>query len=361
MSRWRRDLLELISPGRVRRKAIPPLEAGLRPNTRLDEATVLAALHPMGLDDVAMLDGNMVLSTGGFLSRLVEDGLQTFVELPGTAGALAGRGDSVAVAVEGHGLVEVTANGSVSVISQDPRLTTCVTALTALDDGSFLVCVGSTATDDWARNLVAPNPATGLLLRVVDGRVEELDRNLAWPSGVCADGDGGFLLSTSVGHRIERRSLADPGRSGKPLLDNLPGYPGRITPASQPGEWWVAVPYLRNRATELILEHDDVRSEMVSQTEPESWLVPCLTIENLYRTPLQVGAIRVLGEIKPWAPTRTYGLAFRVNAEGRVLESAHSRADGRMHGVTAVLETEPGSVVVACRGAGNVLMLGADH
>jgi hypothetical protein len=121
------------------------------------------------------------------------------------------------------------------------------------------------------------------------------------------------------------------------------------------------MPYLRNRATELILEHDDVRSEMVSRTEPESWLVPCLAIENLYRTPLQVGAIRVLGEIKPWAPTRTYGLAFRVNAEGRVLESAHSRADGRMHGVTAVLEREPGSVVVACRGAGNVLMLGADH
>lgn len=361
MSRWRRDLLELISPGRVRRKAIPPLEAGLRPNTRLDEATVLAALHPMGLDDVAMLQDEVIVSTGGFLSWLVEDGLQTFVELPGTASALASRAGSVVVASEGHGLVEVTKDGSVSVISQDPRLTSCVTAVTALDDDSLLVCVGSTSTDDWAHNLVATSPATGLLLRVRDGQVEELDRNLAWPSGVCVDGEGGFLLATSVGHRIERRSLTDPARRGTPLLDNLPGYPGRITPASQPGEWWVAMPYLRNRATELILEHDDVRSEMVSSTEPESWLVPCLTIENLYRTPLQVGAIRVLGEIKPWAPTRTYGLAFRVNAEGRVLESAHSRADGRMHGVTAVLERERGSVVVACRGAGKILMLGADH
>ncbi|MPV88441.1 hypothetical protein GB882_07160 [Georgenia ruanii] len=265
------------------------------------------------------------------------------------------------MAVEGHGLSAVMPDGTVSVITADPRLHTCVTALTALGDGSLLACVGSTATGEWARNLVARDSATGMLLRISDGQVEELDRGLAWPSGVCDDGEGGFLLSTSVGHRIERRSLASPDRAGVPLLDNLPGYPGRITPASRAGEWWVAMPYLRNRATELILEHDELLAEMVGSMEPEAWLVPSLAIENVYRTPLQTGSVRVLGEIKPWAPSRTYGLVFRVTAEGRVVASAHSRADGRMHGVTGVLECEPGSVVVACRGAGTILMLGEDR
>jgi hypothetical protein len=357
MSHWRRDLLEFISPGRMRQSAIPPLEAGFRPNSRLDEAPVRETFPPLTIDDVALLDGRVAVTAGRQVLQEAVNGFELVTEVSGSAGALASTPSGLAAAVVGHGIVEVTPDGTTRLLCGDKRLRSCVTAVSALDDGSLLDCIGSTTTDDWARNLVS-GTANGLLLRVNGESVEELATDLPWPSGVVGDGSDGFFLSVSDGHRIEHRSLADP-RKARTVLGNLPGYPGRIAAADGDEGWWAAMPYMRNRATELLLKHEDLLEEMVSHTAPESWLVPRLAIENIYRAPLQVGQIRVFGEIKPWAPPRTYGLTFRFSEDGRVLDSAHSRADGVMHGVTGVQPMPGGSVVLALRGAGAVVTLGA--
>jgi hypothetical protein len=353
MSRKRQLFLEWLMPGRVRSSAIPPLEAGMRPNSRLDSATRLAELPPYEVDDVTSWNGSMVVASGDQVLRLDVTGTTSLGAFPGDARALAVAGDRLVVAVEGHGLMALRANGQLESVCADGRVATGVTAVVPEDGGGFLVCVGSTTGVTWEQALVR-REATGLLLAVgADGGVQELARDLAWPAGVAVHGDEA-VVAVSQRYVLQRRRRTD-GKLLGDLLHNLPGYPGRLTPANEPGEWWVAMPYMRNRATELMLEEDDLRDEMVARTEPESWLVPVLSTVNEYRSPLQVGQIRVLGEIKPWAPPRSYGLVFRVSHRGQVLASAHSRADGSQHGVTGVTLSPIGSVVVAVRGAGTVL------
>lgn len=356
MSSGRTALLEWLSPGRVRRAAIPPFEAGLRPNSRLEDAEVLAVFGRLVLDDVVLLGQDLVVSVGRQLLRRSASGdFQVFVELQGQAGALTVLGNDVVVAVAGHGLVRVDAAGRTRVWCADARVRSCVTALAAVDDETVLACVGSATTDEWARGLLM-GAADGLLLRVNDSVVDVVDDGLAWPAGISVDPSGHFLLSLSLRHRIEERSLVG-DRPDVTVLGNLPGYPGRIRP-SVDGEGWVAaMPYMRNRATELLLEEPKLLEEMMAQMEPDAWLVPRLVVENPYRAPLQVGQIRVLGEIKPWAPPRSYGLVFDIGTRGEVVSSAHSRTDGSMHGVTGVVRLPDGATVVACRGPGALLRI----
>lgn len=358
MSRWS-ALRELIAPGTVRRAAIPPLEAGLRPNQDLDQAKVAAEFAPLGVDDVVVADGKRYVTADSRLVELAPDSsARTVATFDGTAGSLATTAAGLVVAVHGVGLVAVGPDGATSVISDDDLLKSNVSAIAAHDDGSLFVCVASTTTPEWARALMERS-RTGLLLRVGDdGGVDVLDDGLAWPSGIAVDGDD-LVVSLGQRHTIQRRSISTP-RAAVAVLDNLPGYPGRVRRAHD-GRWWAAMPYLRNRATELLMTHRDMVEEMISTTEVDTWLVPRLRTENAYRAPLQVGQIRVLGQIKPWAPPRTYGLAFQFTADGHVVRSAHSRADGTQHGVTGIAVTDEGTVVVVCRGAGTVLELVAEQ
>jgi hypothetical protein len=163
-------------------------------------------------------------------------------------------------------------------------------------------------------------------------------------------------VAFSHAHRIERRETAALGR-GRVVLERMAFYPGRIRAGG--GGWWVAVPFLRNRATELILSEPDMRDDMVASVDEGQWLVPSLRRENIYLDPLQMGQLRVLGVLKPWAPPRSYGLVFLLGTDGRVVESQHSRVDGQRHGITGVAEGG-GRVVVAGKGCRTLLGLRRD-
>jgi hypothetical protein len=353
MSRWS-DLKELIAPASVRHSVAPPLEAGLRPNDRLERAALLAQFDPLGVDDIVAWRGDLVATAGRRLVRLAHAAPEVVASFHAPAGALAVLPQGLAVAVHATGIVVVDASGGTRVLTDDPRVRSCVTAMCVDAAGDLLVTVGSAAHTEWERALMMRD-ATGLLLKVdAAGGVRELALGLAWPAGVAVEPGGGILLSESNEHAVRRRD-AD-GRAGRTVLVNLPGYPGRIATA-QDGTWWAAMPYLRSRATELMFEFPSMVTEMVTTTEVDSWLVPRLRIEVPRRAPLQVGELSVLGKIKPWAPTRTYGLAFRFAGSGQIIESAHSRADGHRHGATGVA-AQDGRVVVAVRGAGCVVEIG---
>jgi hypothetical protein len=353
MSRWR-DVREWLFPGRFDGPGIPALESNLRPNTRLDDAAVLARFDPLELEDAVVHDGTLVVSAGSRLVRVSAGEIETIATFDGRAGALASTPEGIVAAVNGVGLVRADA-GRVVPLVDDSRLRHAVTAISALPDGGLLVTVGSTETSEWVRALVAGD-RSGLLLRVgSDDVVTLLADGLAWPSGVRADGEG-FLLSLSLATTIERRSLTDP-TLGTAIFRNISGYPGRIAPASAgTGRWWVAVPYLRNRATELMLGDPEFVADMVENLTPDAWLTPRLAVENPFTAPLQLGQMRVLEQVKPWAPSRTYGLAFEFDGRGRILQSAHSRADGNRHGVTAVVPWGDAIAVLAA-GAGAVVEL----
>jgi hypothetical protein len=349
---------EFLRPTSVKHHSLPPLEAGLRPNSRLEQAVPLTPPGDYEPDDVCVLENGGLRFTAGTAVMAWESGnVKELADVGGPAGPLVRRENELIVGVDGRGLVAVSESGQCTEICSDPAVQRSVTDLAVRPDGSLIVAVGSTefGADGWARALIA-GQRTGRLATVDGARAEVVAERLPWPSGVAVEPDGSLLVSLSHGHRIERRSPDQPDR-GRPVLDNLAFFPGRIRVSPQ--GWWVAAPYLRNRATELLLSEPEMRDDMVSTVGEAQWLLPSLRRENIYLDPLQMGQLRVLGVLKPWAPPRSYGLVFLFGGDGRVIESHHSRADGTRHGITGVDEAA-GRVVVAGKGCRALLELRRD-
>jgi hypothetical protein len=63
-----------------------------------------------------------------------------------------------------------------------------------------------------------------------------------------------------------------------------------------------------------------------------------------------------MGIHKPWSPSRSYGLAARLDADLRPIASFHSRADGTRHGITSVVEAQ-GLVLASAKGGNAIIGL----
>lgn len=352
MNRTLSTLKEWLNPDWARHRTIPPFEAGLRPNRRLDDSSTLLAHGAYEPDDLLVRDsGDIVFSSGDTVFTLAGEIVTPLATLGGQVGALLAIGASVVAAVDGVGLVTIDAAGSARDLCTDALVASCVTDLALLPDGAVLATIGSSTVRDWAAALVAGD-RTGRIVRVDGTHAEIAADGLGWPAGIETASDTEVVVSLSFDHRIERRASAALGSPGAPVGASLPVYPGRIR-ATDDG-WWVAAPYARNRFTELLLDEPDLLREMAATIRPDQWFVPRLRCPNPYTDTLQLGQLRVLGVIKPWAPARSYGLAFRLDRRGRIAESVHSRADGDRHGVTGVASRD-GRILVAARGFRNML------
>lgn len=356
MRRTAATIKEWVNPDWVRPRTVPPMDAGLHPNRDLDDAEVLVPEGAFEPDDVVLTgSGGVLFSSGTTVVELRGERARTVADLDGAVGPLVSSGTGLVAAVDGVGLVSVSSSGSVEELCTERAVPSCVTDLAVLPDGSILVAVGSReeGASGWARALVHDD-RSGQLVRVDGAQARVEATGLGWPAGIDVAADGDVLVSVSLDHRIERRALTALSRAGRPLLANLPGYPGRLT-ATDTG-WWVAAPYVRNRVTELLLDEPAALAEMTSTIAQDEWFVPRLRRTNPYTDTMQMGQLRVHGVLKPWAPARSYGLAFRLDRPGRIAESAHSRVDGERHGVTGVAAAG-GQLVVAARGYRNLLRL----
>jgi len=132
------------------------------------------------------------------------------------------------------------------------------------------------------------------------------------------------------------------------LLDDLPGYPGRLSPTPDGGAW-LAIFAPRSQLVEFVLRENRYRHWMMETIEPAHWIAPTLRAGISYKEPMQGGAVKTLGIFKPWAPSRSYGLAVRLDRDFIPTTSLHSRAEGKRHGVTSCLEKR-GELIVACKG-----------
>lgn len=359
MNRTLTAIKEWFNPNWARHQAVPPMEGGLRPNTGIDDAEVLVPPGEHEPDDVLLRASGALWFSSGPTLRQLENGDVTLVaEFDGGVTALAEVDGQVVAAVAGVGLVTVDESGGVATLCADDAVANCVTDLAPLPDGSIMVAVGSQVegADGWARALVRAD-RTGRLVRVDGGHCEVVADGLAWPSGVAPAPDGEFLVAQSMRHRIERRSVAAPRKQGLVMFKNLPVYPGRITPAD--GGWWIAAPYVRNRISELFLDEPELLADMVASIKEKEWFVPRLRSDNPITDPLQMGQLRVLGVIKPWAPPRSYGVAFRLDHSGLITASAHSRVDGERHGITGV-SVRGHRMVLAARGYRSLIELRED-
>lgn len=343
----------LLDPFRGKAITIPPYDGAWKPNTRLDHARLVARLDEAD-NLVADAAGTVWLSAGGALFRLAPEG-------PRPAGTFSSAITALAALPQG-GLAIALADGGLilrrdGAADHDLRgafaVRVSATALLASDDGTLLVAEGSAshAATDWVPALMG-KARDGAVWRVDlrAGRAERIAAGLAFPAGLAIGPDGGLVVAEAFAHRLV--AIPANGR-GKTVLDRIPGYPGRIA-AARDGGWWLAVFAPRNRLIELVLREDRYRADMIATIPQDHWIAPALRSGATFLEPLQRGAVRTMGQLKPWAPSRSYGLVARLDAGFQPLDSLHSRSDGLRHGATAVLDLEA-RCLVALKGAGQII------
>lgn len=341
--------------------SVPAMDGIFKPNNRLEEAERLLSLP--AIDNLASTPGGLLCSAGSRLSRIdMNGGSPTPVEIAGfsapvtfVASAPDGR---LAVGVEGDG-IHIGQPGAWQRIDPQGVNGSCLTAGAFAPDDTLFVCVGSRKhpARDWKRDLMECG-ASGEVLAVdaADGSSRVVAGGLAFPNGVALLGDGRLAISESWRHRIV---TIDPKSAARPvaILEDLPAYPSRLSSASG-GGLWMALFAPRRQLFELVLREDDYRREMMATIDPDEWIGPELAGSARPDQPLSQGSVRQMGVLKPWAPSRSYGLVARCDRNGVPQESWHSRADGSMHGITSVCE-QGGDVYATSRGSGTLLRLAA--
>ena len=324
------------------RHAIPMLDGPFRPDNRLEALVEIGDSIPACDDIAAGQEGEIYVSSGHEILRLSGPDWRcrdVYARFDADVGALAYSGGKLYTAISGQG-VALLHNGletaRLDVCGAAPLR--CPTAIAVLPSGDVAITEGSSRylPGDWCRDLMERNVAGRVILATPDlasGRVVAGD--LAWPGGVIASPDGREIwVAEAWKHRVLAYSL-DGARAPRVVMPNLPGYPARLTSAPG-GGLWLALFALRTQLVELVLEEDKYRREMMATIDPSLWIAPSLRATGGYLEPLQGGAIRKLGIIKPWAPARSYGLVARLSTDGEALESLHSRVGGRHHGITSV-------------------------
>ncbi len=331
---------------------VPPLDGAFRPNRMLDDASTRIRLEDV--DGLAVVSGEVVASAGNTILSLAEDGavrvLKTFEAV---VTALADVGGGIAASLATGGIaVEGGAYGGRRYGAGDGL--GCMTALAA--SGRHLYVANGSATNhaaDWQRDLLERN-ASGSIWRIdlESGASERIADGLAWPAGLAIDAEGP-VYSEAWKHQLARIDPARPGRP-KVLQSDLPGYPGRISPAAD--GYWLALFAPRSQLVEFVLREPAYRKRMMAEVPQPFWVSPRLRSGRSFYESLQGGGVKHLGLLKPWAPAMSAGLAAKLDLAFHPRFSLQSRADGRTHGVTAAVE-HGGRVVIAARGDGVVVSL----
>jgi hypothetical protein len=310
----------------------PPMDGAFRPNDLLDAAAI--ALETPAPDDLAATTLGLVVSSGRSLLLVDQPGRAPAASFDAKISALAGLPDGgVAVGLVDGRILFVGGEREGQSIAADPAVR-CITALAAARDGALLIANGSAshAPADWKRDLMEKN-ASGSLWRLEPGAGArtQLAASLAYPHGILEDGDS-IVVAESWRCALTRIAA---GRSA-PVLENLPAYPSRVTRGAD-GAIWLSLFAPRSQLVEFILSEDRYRRRMIEEIDPEYWVAPCLRSGRSPLEPTQQGGVRQLGILKPWSPSRSYGLIARLDGAFRPTASLHSRTNGHRHGVTACL------------------------
>ncbi|MFK7836876.1 MAG: SMP-30/gluconolactonase/LRE family protein [Sulfitobacter sp.] len=330
--------------------SIPVMDGNLSPNDALDRSVQVSGFDTPP-DDLALdADGTLHVSVGNrVMRRTSRDGWEEAATLPGTTGGLAFLPDGrLLVCVAGEGLAMVSATKTTWLRKAGGETLSCLTSVAVAVDGTIYLTQGScqTAPDAWVVDLMQKN-ASGLLIRFdpAADKADVLLRKLAYPGGVIVSPDDQHLFySESWAHTVTRCDRQGGARTS--VVRNFPGYPSRMA-SDGTGGYWVCLFGARTHLVELVLSDLDFRSNMMAEIDPAHWIAPSLRATGSYKEPLQGGGVKKLGSVKAWAPPRSYGLVVRINAEGEIMESLHSRVGGTCHGVTSVQPHKKGLLVLS--------------
>jgi sugar lactone lactonase YvrE len=362
----RRDLEQIFFKNRDPH-AIPSMDGAFSPNDRLERAAPIGDPLP-GADAVAEApDGAICVSAGNKIWRLGGSGYKeraVFAEFDSEVGALAFHPDGRLLACTARGLAAIDGTGRRQVLAEaQGEALKCLTAVAVAPDGTIFISDGSTChpAADWCVDLMELN-ALGRIINcgqsLDDARV--LMRGLNYPNGLAVASDGHLWFTESFSHCLKRARISAPGLIAGPatVIRNMPGYPSRLGRAAGAG-FWLSLFGVRTHLVEFVLREDDFREEMMRTVPRQYWIAPIISSARDCLEPLQLGSLRALGIEKPWAPPRSYGLLARLDADGEVVETLHSRVGGKNHGITGAIETAQGVVIIS-KGSGQVLLRQSD-
>ena len=338
---------------------IPAMDGALRPNARLESSDRIVEIEAP--DNIVIVGTRALFSSEKTIFAFDLDGAPP---RPEAVSVLDSR--VTALAIDPSGTMAVGLADGRIVFPNAPELRALSrlgdtplkgpTALAFSRKGDLLVCLGSSeyAPGDWQRSLMSLD-ASGSVWRVdpKTGAATSLARGLAYPYGVMESQDGSVVVSESWRHRLV--ALGENGASTpRIVLDSLPGYPARLA-ASSSGGSWLAVAAPRSQLVELVLREPRFRKAMMTEIgDPSLWVAPSLFSRRSFLEPMQGGALKQMGILKPWSPTRSYGLVVRLNAEHQPVESLHSRSDGHHHGVRSCAEY--GGSLLSASGGGDAIL-----
>lgn len=352
-----RDALEAWRGSGAHSVTVPPMDGPLRPNQTIEEAPALLSIEAP--DNLVTIGERVVFSSGNKALSLAisgETGVATEIEqFDQPVTALAGHASgALAVALEdGRILIRGGPHTGKLFTEVSGRKIVCPTALRFQDADTLIVALGSQQNSPgrWKHDLMQRN-ASGSVWRIdlVQGAASCLADNLAFPYGLHIEADGGVIVSESWRNQLLRVAQ---GRAPEQRLVDITGFPARLSPASLGGAW-LSVFAPRSQLVEFVLRERDFCNDMMAEIESEYWIAPTISAVNSFLEPLQGGALKHLGILKPWAPTRSYGLVVRLDSQYEPRASFHSRADGRRHGVTSCLEV--GGRLIATSKGGDVIV-----
>lgn len=312
---------------------VPPMDGALRPNNALEEAGSL--LEWPAPDNIIAQGETLLFSSGTEVLQIVQNAVaQPVASYPAAVTALAAHTGARATALaSGEVLITGGPHDGKRFRASASLPISCPVALAFQDADTLLIANGSDRHDvtQWRHDLLTRHSG-GSVWRVnlASGASDCLARGLAWPRGLIILPDG---ILVSEAWRCQLLLLHD-GRPPEPVLTDLPAYPSGLSAAAVGGVY-LSLFAPRRRLTELVMREPAYRDRMMAEIEPEYWISPSLRPMESYYEPLQGGTLKKLAMLKPWAPSRSYGLILRLDANLDPQQSFHSRADGTRHGISS--------------------------
>ncbi|MES2666200.1 MAG: hypothetical protein V4712_08880 [Pseudomonadota bacterium] len=332
-----------------RRKITAPpaltLEGALGPNDRLDRAPAIAVPSPQAM---CLADGALLVSSGQNVLRLTRwgDAPQVWHRFDTAVTALASHGDRVAVGL-GTELAVLEAGDQVPWPAPQARSIADLLFLS----GDELAVVDPGYGPDQPILSLAPwdDVARGQVLGIrAGGEARQIAQGLHCPMGMVAEGQS--LLITE----LDRARIVD--ATGKVRLAGLPGYAGRLCRTAR--GYALACLSRRDPLIEFLKTEPAFVRLMKDSIAPQHWIAPRTSPGFAHDLPITLGATRLHGAIKPWAPSFSYGLVIELDATLMPTGSAHSRANGLRHAISDVCDWN-GDLIALSRASGEILNLGA--
>lgn len=328
------------------------LEGVLGPNGRLDAAAGIKVEAPDAL--CATADGRLLLSSGARVLALDRwgDEPRPWANPGAPVTALCqGPGGLVAVGLAGGGLAVLDASGRpVDGWALSPgRVASVVDCLFRSEDELVLVDSGYAAGENVLAQAAWDDKARGQLVALGrSGEMRVLASGLHCPMGASLDAQGELLVPL-----MERADIVD--ASGNVRQAGYPGYLGRLRRTA--AGYVLACLSRRDPLVEFLKTERDFVAQMKAGIEPRHWIAPRASPEFSHDFPIELGATRLFGEVKPWAPSFSYGLLIETDAELMPVGSAQSRANGRRHAICDAAVWN-GDLIAVSRASGEVLNLG---